>query len=786
MRKSVISLLLSISMTVGSVGAVPAFAAEAAEEETAFGSTEEVAKEAVSGSTEEAAEEAASGSTEEVVEEDTDTASGKAGTSEVAKEIEEASDDASTLSTSEVAKEIEEVPDEAASAAGEVTEASAEQKNASGSSFKPGDKMIALGKEGTTQQFPMNPERTKGFDDYRVDISSYEVFAYVLNEEGKVDGLERNTIQTTGEYRKLELDVERPLSGDNRVSINDDKNVIHYEIQGPNVKKVLREKAHDEEVFFGPYEGCLSEPLGVEEFMFDEVNSERITRRLHLPDSELMTTMHIDIEFGLEDYELDELRKYDSVREFVGATNFLQSDDIYKETIGTERSNKITKTFIEDFNGDIDAYARDTAEKHYANGYERTVETVYASCLGIKEDSEWLDEFKKKYDDNTFSFCVKEGDTYWFAMWPYYDFELAEYQCPKIVKYFVDNYFPDIQESEYEVRPAAAFDEWNYNVYYDFTEKDLCDAWLAEMENWEGHWINFLYGVHDRADIGKEGAVPGYGRGNWIFPGNIYGKTTLHYPDQYDYYVKDPGVYTVTATIDGCKGVITDQFVVKVKPGWVKDDKGWKYIEETGKPAKNKWIDEYYNQFYVKDDGYMATGWQKIDNAWYYFDADGIMQRGWRTIGNARYHFSMDGIMQTGWQKVNNKWYYLSAGGAMQTGWQKISNKWYYFNTDGVMQTGWQKIGSSWYYFGAGGAMQTGWQKINNKWYYMSAGGAMVTGWQKIGSTWYYFAAGGAMQTGWQKINNKWYYFRQGGAMVTGRQQIDGKWYTFSSGGALQ
>ena len=789
MRKSVISLLLSISMTVGSVGAVPAFAAEAAEEETAFGSTEEVAKEAVSRSTEEAAEEAASGSTEEVVEEDTDTASGKAGTvgtSEVAKEIEEASDDASTLSTSEVAKEIEEVPDEAASAAGEVTEASAEQKNASGSSFKPGDKMIALGKEGTTQQFPMNPERTKGFDDYRVDISSYEVFAYVLNEEGKVDGLERNTIQTTGEYRKLELDVERPLSGDNRVSINDDKNVIHYEIQGPNVKKVLREKAHDEEVFFGPYEGCLSEPLGVEEFMFDEVNSERITRRLHLPDSELMTTMHIDIEFGLEDYELDELRKYDSVREFVGATNFLQSDDIYKETIGTERSNKITKTFIEDFNGDIDAYARDTAEKHYANGYERTVETVYASCLGIKEDSEWLDEFKKKYDDNTFSFCVKEGDTYWFAMWPYYDFELAEYQCPKIVKYFVDNYFPDIQESEYEVRPAAAFDEWNYNVYYDFTEKDLCDAWLAEMENWEGHWINFLYGVHDRADIGKEGAVPGYGRGNWIFPGNIYGKTTLHYPDQYDYYVKDPGVYTVTATIDGCKGVITDQFVVKVKPGWVKDDKGWKYIEETGKPAKNKWIDEYYNQFYVKDDGYMATGWQKIDNAWYYFDADGIMQRGWRTIGNARYHFSMDGIMQTGWQKVNNKWYYLSAGGAMQTGWQKIGKVWYYFNTDGVMQTGWQKIGSSWYYFGAGGAMQTGWQKINNKWYYMSAGGAMQTGWQKIGSSWYYFSTGGAMQTGWQKISNKWYYFRSGGAMVTGRQQIDGKWYTFSSGGALQ
>ena len=770
MRKSVISLLLSISMTVGSIGAVPAFAAEAVEEETvsSTASAEEVI--------EEAADTASSAA-------GTDTASDEAGTSstlvtsEAAKEIEEVSDAASTSSTSEVAKEIEEVPDEAASAAGEVTEASAEQKNASGSSFKPGDKMIALGKEGTTQQFPMNPERTNGLEDYRIDISSYEVHAYTLNEEGMVDGLEHNTIQTTGEYRKLELNTYTRQSENGGFMVNEDKNVIRYEIQGPNVKKVLREKAHDEEVFFGNGVGCLSETAGSEQFAFDEVNSERISRRLNMPDSELMTEVHLCVYYELQDYDLDELRKYDSVREFVEAANFLQSDEVYTETVGRERDFKGT---------DIIAIAKERAKEHYASGYERTVETMYANCMGIKEGSKWMKDFREKYDEGQFSFCVKEGDIYWFAMWPSYSKENTEYACKRQVQYFVNNYFPDIRESEYEVRSAAAFDEWVYYLYYDFTLKDLCDAWLAEMENWEGHWNHLLYGVYDKKDIGQGDAQPGYEQGNWYFPGGRCGKTTLHYPDQYDYYVKDPGVYTVTATIDGCKGVITDQFVVKVKPGWVKDDKGWKYIEENGKPARNKWIDEYYNPFYVKDDGYRATGWQKIDNAWYYFDADGIMQRGWRTIGNARYHFSMDGIMQTGWQKVNNKWYYLSAGGAMQTGWQKISNKWYYFNTDGVMQTGWQKIGSSWYYFAAGGAMQTGWQKINNKWYYMSAGGAMQTGWQKIGSSWYYFSTGGAMQTGWQKISNKWYYFRSGGAMVTGRQQIDGKWYTFSSGGALQ
>ena len=824
MKKSIITVLLSISMTVGSIGAVPAFAAEPVAEETASGSAEEttegvtVSGEAGTSSTSEAAEE---------LEEVPDEAS-TSSTSEVAKEIEEVSEEASTLSTSEVAKEIEEVPDEAASAAGEVTEASAEAKAASGSAFKPGDKMIALGEEGTTQKFPMNPKRTNGFEDYREDISDYDILVDPTPGDGGPDTLEHNTIMTTGEYRKLQLQAAKPQSEYAWDVVLDDRNVVRYEIQGPNVKKVLRKKAHDEEVFFGYGIGCLSEPVGIEEFMFDEVNSERITRRLHLPDSDLMTEIHIDIYYELTDYELDELRKYDTVREFVEATDFMQSDEIYKERIGTERSNKGIKAFV-DYNNDIEAYARGTAEEHYANGYERTVDTLYANCMGIKEGSKWMDAFRKKYDEGQFSFCVKEGDTYWFAMVASNSFNNTDRGCDIQVEYYVDKYFPGMKESEYEVRRAAAFDEWEYFVYYDFTIKDVCDAWLAEMENWDGHWINLLYGVYDREDIGTEDSQPGYDKGNWVFPGDNYGKTTLHYPDQYDYYVKDPGVYTITATIDGCNGVITDQFVVKAQPvqtGWVQDDKGWRYIEENGQPAKNKWIEEGFIWYYFKSDGYMATGLQKIGNAWYYFDADGVMQRGWQTIGNARYYFNADGVMQrgwhkiggawyyfkasgvmqkgwqtidnvryyfnadgamqTGWQKIDNKWYYFSAGGAMQKGWQKINNVWYYLNADGVMQTGWQKIGSSWYYFSNGGAMQTGWQKINNKWYYMSAGGAMQTGWQKIGGSWYYFSAGGAMQTGWQKINNKWYYFRSGGAMVTGRQQINGKWYTFSSGGALQ
>ncbi len=43
------------------------------------------------------------------------------------------------------------------------------------------------------------------------------------------------------------------------------------------------------------------------------------------------------------------------------------------------------------------------------------------------------------------------------------------------------------------------------------------------------------------------------------------------------------------------------------------------------------------------------------------------------------------------WRKVGGKYYYY-VGGKKQTGWQKIDNVWYYLNRSGVMQTGWLNL----------------------------------------------------------------------------------------------
>ena len=70
-------------------------------------------------------------------------------------------------------------------------------------SYKEGDKLLTLGEEGTIRKYPQNPERTNGFDDYRIDVSSYQAEAYTLDKEGK----EVSNIQANGEYQELQLRI---------------------------------------------------------------------------------------------------------------------------------------------------------------------------------------------------------------------------------------------------------------------------------------------------------------------------------------------------------------------------------------------------------------------------------------------------------------------------------------------------------------------------------------------------------------------------------------------------
>ena len=95
--------------------------------------------------------------------------------------------------------------------------------------------------------------------------------------------------------------------------------------------------------------------------------------------------------------------------------------------------------------------------------------------------------------------------------------------------------------------------------------------------------------------------------------------------------------------------------------------------------------------------------------------------------GQLRLEYTFPALAASGWQKLDGKWYYYENGAAV-TGWKQVSGKWYYFDSTGVMKTGWQKISNKWYYFNSSGAMVTGWQTIGGKSYYFQSGGAMEIG----------------------------------------------------------
>ncbi|WP_105177314.1 cell surface protein [Clostridium cagae] len=124
-------------------------------------------------------------------------------------------------------------------------------------------------------------------------------------------------------------------------------------------------------------------------------------------------------------------------------------------------------------------------------------------------------------------------------------------------------------------------------------------------------------------------------------------------------------------------------------------------------------------------------------------------------------------------ESMDGKWY-LCSNSFIMTGWQKVDNNWYYFNEFGVMQKNWVNSNGKWYYLDNNGCMVTGWIKSNNNWYYINSSGEISTGWKEFNKVWYYFNIKGEMQTGWQYIDYRWYYLYPDGSMAY-NVEIDGR-----------
>ena len=143
----------------------------------------------------------------------------------------------------------------------------------------------------------------------------------------------------------------------------------------------------------------------------------------------------------------------------------------------------------------------------------------------------------------------------------------------------------------------------------------------------------------------------------------------------------------------------------------------------------------YFNEKHDGSYGKMETGWIYQGGDWYYTDTTtGAMDTGWLDVGGQTFYMEPTGrdagVLQSGWQKVEDKWYYFnekhdgSFGAMERDSWvhSAASGLWYYVDQDGVMLTGLQEIDGELYYLnpedGATvGAVLVGRHEIDGVWY---------------------------------------------------------------------
>lgn len=114
-------------------------------------------------------------------------------------------------------------------------------------------------------------------------------------------------------------------------------------------------------------------------------------------------------------------------------------------------------------------------------------------------------------------------------------------------------------------------------------------------------------------------------------------------------------------------------------------------------PVKATENAEVINRPYYQTSTNSGTWVQASDGRWWYKYSDGSYPKSqFLKISGYYYYFDSNGWMLTGWQKINSLWYYFTEAngsppkGSMVTGMRRINGNTFYFSSSGVMQTGWQ------------------------------------------------------------------------------------------------
>lgn len=187
--------------------------------------------------------------------------------------------------------------------------------------------------------------------------------------------------------------------------------------------------------------------------------------------------------------------------------------------------------------------------------------------------------------------------------------------------------------------------------------------------------------------------------------------------------------------------------------GWRHDEgsKKWYYIKPDGTWVKNGWLSVDDELYYMDADGYMLADTITPDG--YYVNSSGQKQeylpgwmqneRGWKYVLNNGYYAASTWVKDT-----DGKWYYFDMGGYMRTDYDTPDG--YHVGSDGAWDGQPARNITSQENLGPGAhleALQENWEEDQGTWKYRQADGTYVSNrwFQAPDGKWYYFGADSIM-----------------------------------------
>ena len=134
--------------------------------------------------------------------------------------------------------------------------------------------------------------------------------------------------------------------------------------------------------------------------------------------------------------------------------------------------------------------------------------------------------------------------------------------------------------------------------------------------------------------------------------------------------------------------------------GWLKLDGIWYYFNTSGARISNCWYWVGNQCYYFDKDGKMASDtwvgeyYVNVSGAW----EPGKKKENNESVQKPEQKPAM-APAKAQWVNTSGRWWYRHAdGNCTKSGWEYIENEWYYFDKDGWMTTGYQNVDGTWYY----------------------------------------------------------------------------------------